>query len=185
MREAIVEQVRGIQPVDDLEADHQQAVIAWINSGAELFRVESPDMPPRHLVSYFVVIDPTSHKLLLHHHKKSGLLLPHGGHVDPDEDPVETVRRECKEELGIDAEFLHQPQPFFVTITMTNDQKGAHTDVSLWFLLRGKESAELTLEHDKSGGTEWWSVADILNDSVERFDPNMHRFCKKLLSEVL
>lgn len=185
MREAITEQILAIEPLDDIEADHQQAVIAWINSGAELFRKQSPDVPPRHLVSYFVVIDPKTSKVLLHHHKKSGLTLPHGGHVDPDEAPVETVKRECQEELGIDATFFGEQQPYFVTVTMTNDAVGAHTDVSLWFLLQAGQDSTLTIEQDKSGGVEWWSVGDILSTPIERLDPNMHRFCKKLLGEVL
>lgn len=52
-------------------------------------------------------------KVLLMDHKKAELWLPPGGHVEPGENPRETVRREAKEKLGIDAEFPLTGQSFY------------------------------------------------------------------------
>ncbi|MHB8375756.1 MAG: NUDIX domain-containing protein, partial [Dehalococcoidia bacterium] len=41
---------------------------------------------------------------LLHWHRKNGMWLPPGGHVEPGEDPVQAVEREVLEETGIAAE---------------------------------------------------------------------------------
>ena len=38
-------------------------------------------------------------------HKKAELWLPSGGHVEIDEDPTDTVTRECMEELSVAADF--------------------------------------------------------------------------------
>jgi 8-oxo-dGTP pyrophosphatase MutT (NUDIX family) len=54
---------------------------------------------------------------LLHWHKKLQLWLPPGGHIDPDEDPVQAVVREVLEETGIAAEVVpHMPAHAFSNI---------------------------------------------------------------------
>lgn len=45
-------------------------------------------------------------KVLLHLHKKLGLWLPPGGHIDRDELPEEAAVREVKEETGLDVTLL-------------------------------------------------------------------------------
>ena len=62
---------------------------------------QKPDVPPKHLVSYFALVDEARGKMLLVDHKLAGLWLPSGGHVEPDEDPRATVVREIAEELNL------------------------------------------------------------------------------------
>ena len=64
-RSEIREIVTQINPIDTLEKSHTQNVLDWIDSGAELCRLEKPAVPPKHLVSYFVLYDPDAKKLLL------------------------------------------------------------------------------------------------------------------------
>ena len=53
-------------------------------------------------------------RTLLHWHKKLQIWLPPGGHIDPDEDPVQAVVREVLEETGITAEVIpHTPPQAF------------------------------------------------------------------------
>lgn len=51
---------------------------------------------------------------LLHWHKRLGQWMPPGGHIEPDEDPVQTVLREIREETGVVAEVIpaDAPLPF-------------------------------------------------------------------------
>lgn len=110
----VYELVQAITPQDATEQAHIADVLAWIKSGAPLYRIEKPDKPPKHLVSYFVVVDPEHQSLLLADHIKAQLWLPSGGHVEPQEDPKLTVQREVQEELGIEAIFLRgNDKPFF------------------------------------------------------------------------
>ncbi|MFJ6121483.1 NUDIX domain-containing protein [Streptomyces sp. NPDC092129] len=76
-------------------------------------------------------------ELLLVAHRKAGLWLPSGGHVEPIEDPWDTVTRECREELCIEAlpSTVSGAQPFFLTITQTSGH-GQHTDMSSWYVLQ-------------------------------------------------
>src|SRR5436189_126971 len=106
IRERIRSLVADIEPYDDLERRHIADTLEWVDSGAPLFRIESPDKPPKHLVWYFALIDPDHRSILLGDHIKAQLWLPSGGHVHKDEDPIETVRRESLEELSKKATFL-------------------------------------------------------------------------------
>ena len=49
---------------------------------------------------------------LLHWHRKVGLWLPPGGHIEPNEDPLQAARREALEETGISVEILPTTEPF-------------------------------------------------------------------------
>ena len=51
-------------------------------------------------------------KVLLHMHKKLHMWLPPGGHIELDEDPVEAVLREAKEETGLDIELVGEGEVF-------------------------------------------------------------------------
>jgi 8-oxo-dGTP pyrophosphatase MutT (NUDIX family) len=58
----------------------------------------------RHFTVTGFVID--GDRTLLHWHRKTQMWLPPGGHIDPDEDPVQAVLREVAEECGIAAEVV-------------------------------------------------------------------------------
>ena len=61
-------------------------------------------MVERHFtVTGFVVCDGCT---LLHWHPKVKMWLPPGGHIDANEDPVQAVTREIKEETGVQAEVV-------------------------------------------------------------------------------
>lgn len=168
--------VTKICPFDDLEARHKADTLAWINSGAEIFRIAKPATPPQHLVSYFVILDPAARKVLLVDHKKALLWLPPGGHVDKDEDPTQTVRRECQEELNIPAKFWMEG-PLFLTHAVTVNNMAGHTDVSLWYVLQGDSQDTYTYDPDEFSGIAWFDINDIPYD---RADPHMERFIQKL-----
>jgi 8-oxo-dGTP pyrophosphatase MutT (NUDIX family) len=171
--------IEAIMPVDAKETAARQNALDWIDSDAPLYRIQKPDVPPKHLVSYFAIVDPVTHKFLLQDHLLAGLWLPAGGHVDPDEDPAETVRRECQEELGIDAVFLGEPNPHFITVTKTIGQK-EHTDVSFWYLLQASEDTPLVIEPGSFADVKWWGIDDILDIPIERLEPELHRFIAKI-----
>ena len=172
--------LHNIDPLDALEATQIEATLAWIASGAPLFRLDRADDPPQHLVAYFSLYDVAQQKLLLVDHKKAGLWLPSGGHVEPNEHPHVTVQREIVEELGIDAAFL-MPTPFFLTVSPTVGTVAPHTDVSLWYLLHGDATREMWFD-----GAEFHSVAWFALDALplERCDPHLARFAAKLQAHL-
>lgn len=98
MRAHIRNELTAITPLDATEREHLADALAWVDSGAELCRVVKPATPPKHLVSYFAVVD--GEHIVLVDHKNAKLWLPTGGHVVPGEHPRTTVLREFEEELG-------------------------------------------------------------------------------------
>lgn len=178
IRSEILQIVSLMTPVDYLEQDHIHFVRNWIESGREIFRIEKPATPDTHLVAYFVIVSPEMDQVLLVDHKKAELWLPPGGHVDPGEDPKETVRREAKEELGIDAKFMFD-EPILLTVTKTVGNIERHTDVSLWYLLKGDPRQVLDYDPNEFNQIRWFGIDKI---PFEKSDPHMKRFIQKMLS---
>jgi 8-oxo-dGTP diphosphatase len=174
--------VAGITPADALERDHQAAALAWLDRTPDIYRRARPATPPQHLVAYIVLTDPAGDGVFLVSHRRAGLWLPAGGHVEPGEDPVDTVRRETREELGIDAEFPPGGgQPVFITITLTTGPPALrHTDVSLWYVLRGHRQLPIRLDQREFTGGRWWTAAEISAADPAVFDPHLGRFRAKL-----
>lgn len=174
MRAAIREEVELIQPLDGLEQHTKLDVLDWIDSGVELCRREKPATPPKHLISYFAVVD--GDHILLVDHINAELWLPPGGHVDPGEHPRDTALREAQEELFLDGEFLKEG-PVFVTITETVGKTAGHTDVSLWYVLRGDRRSGVKFDDSEFHDAKWFHKDDV---PLDRADRQMSRFLQKL-----
>lgn len=168
--------ISHIQPFDELEKKDQAETLAWINSGVPIFRIKKPDIPNKHLVAYFVLWDKESEKILLVDHKQAGLWLPTGGHVEIDEHPRETVLRECMEELNYQAEF-YVDHPIFLTSTLTVGMTAGHTDVSLWYILKGDHQNEYAFDKREFKDIRWFALNEI---PYHLSDPHMRRFVQKL-----
>ncbi len=176
LRSEIARTISLIEPLDELEKAHRDFVLQWIDSGAEIFRLEKPAHPPTHLVAYFLVFSPEESKILLVDHKKAELWLPSGGHVEIGEHPKETVEREALEELGVHADFLLE-EPLFITVTETVGNVIKHTDVSLWYVLNGDPNIKLHYDQEEFYQIRWFGLDEI---PFEKSDPHLHRFIQKL-----
>lgn len=66
----------------------------------------------RHFTATGFVVDGS--RTLLHWHKRLQQWMPPGGHIEPDEDPVQAVLREIEEETGLVTEVMRarEPVPF-------------------------------------------------------------------------
>lgn len=178
---AIAKEIESIHPYDALEKDHQKDACDWLRSGTNPFRLIKPDIPPKHLVSYLVLVDPDHRSILLVDHIKAQLWLPSGGHVRLNESPREAAIREAKEEFGIQALFLrNNDTPFFVTIAKTIGLTPGHTDVSLWYLLRGSIHDKMRYDRSEFTDIEWYTFDEILETDPLIFDPHLQRFTAKL-----
>ncbi len=169
--------IRKISPLDTLETQHINDTLSWVQSGVPIHRLQKPDIPNKHLVSYFVPFDENKNKILLTSHKKSGLWLPPGGHVELDEDPQETVKRECLEELGCPADFWRD-EPLFLTSTLTVGPTAGHTDVSLWYVIYGQENQDYAFDINEFETIRWFKFNEI---PYEKSDLHMRRFLTKLM----
>jgi 8-oxo-dGTP diphosphatase len=175
-RDTLAALIAAIEPLDLVEAAHQADALAWVRSNAPLYRIQKPATPPKHLVVYLAVFDPIAQRLLLVDHRNAGLWLPPGGHVEPEEHPRETARREAWEELELHADFMDN-EPRFLTITSTVGADAGHTDVTLWYLLRGDSASAARVDMSEFHRVVWFSL-DAL--PYPRTEPHLARFIEKV-----
>lgn len=175
MRQTIALMIERVVPLDSREQEHQNAILKWIHSGEEIFRIKRPDVPRQHLSTYAVLVDFDREQVLLTEHKKSGLWLPAGGHVDYAENPKDTAIRELAEEFSIKGTPLTE-YPFFIAITPTVGPTAGHVDVGLWFVFSQSSSIRIHYDPREFGSIRWFPWSD-LPPSV---DKDMGRFMQKL-----
>jgi len=185
-RTHLAEIVREIAPFDEVEARHQLDTLAWIESGVELYRYKKPDLPPKHLVAYTALVDRDAGALLLVDHRNARLWLPTGGHVEADEDPAATARRELREELGIEADRVPElsSNPLLITQTTTVGRDAGHVDVSLWYVLSGDTSTLLDADRNEFASIRWWTFDEVDEAPTGQLDPHLPRFLAKLRRDL-
>ncbi|MFG2056442.1 NUDIX hydrolase [Micromonospora sp. NPDC048930] len=183
MRDEIRALVEALTPGDELEARHRAETLAWLGRTADIFRREKPRTPSPHLVAYFLLVDAADGAVLLVDHRKAGMWLPTGGHVEPGEHPTETVRREVVEELGVPAVFAppHGERPAFLTVTETvGGPADRHTDVSLWYVLSGRRHQQLVPDPGEFRGVRWWTPREVAAAAPGTVEPHLGRMLAKL-----
>jgi 8-oxo-dGTP diphosphatase len=176
MRDRIRAELELIEPFDAVEREHHAEALSWVNSGAELFRLARPATPPKHLVSYFAVVD--GENILLVDHRNAQLWLPAGGHVEPQEHPRSTVQRELQEELGFTCPHP-VAAPVMVTCTATVGLTAGHTDVSLWYVVHAKREQPMQYDEAEFSEIRWFPFSEA---PLGRSDPHLGRFIAKLRS---
>lgn len=176
MRATITHIVQNLSPFDNEEKRDRTDVLEWIASGQEIFHLEKPATPPKHLVSYGTVIDPQNRLILLGEHNKSQLKLPPGGHLDLNEHPADAAQRELVEETGLSLPFFCA-DPLFLSVTETVNLPINHIDVSFWYVFKGDANQVFDYDKEEFSGFTWHPIDKAFDDRV---DPSFHRFCYKL-----
>src|SRR5882672_8069873 len=178
MRAIVRKELTSIKPLDDAEREHIAEALAWVDSGVELYRRAKPATPPKHLVSYFAVVD--GDHILLVDHRNAQLWLPTGGHVEPGEHPRDTVVRELKEELSL-VPVRPVGAPLMVTCTTTVGLTAGHRDVSLWYVVEVSRKLPLSFDKQEFNAVQWFRFNEV---PFGRSDPQMRRFVEKLSSST-
>ena len=98
----VLASVAARQPVDERERDEHRALRCARSPGSSGPFDEDAD--PVHITASALVVGRRGIVLLVH--RRLGIWLQPGGHVDPGETPWEAARRETVEETGIDVRFV-------------------------------------------------------------------------------
>ena len=156
----------------------------------------------RHFTATAFIVDSRKRTLLLWHNRLKRWMPP-GGHVDPDETPEETAKRECKEETNLDVEIvgdsqadlfeynreegrmLTKPIAMLLEEIPASPERGepAHQHMDFLFLAKPKDEKQaLTLQEDEAREMRWFSRTDIekLDEKSEIFS-NVKRYILSLL----
>lgn len=162
LSQSLSDQLSQVHPLDAQETDEISQAFRWLK-----------DNPPKkHFVVYNVVINDPCKDFLLVHHRATGLWLPCGGHIEPNETPLNAALRELREELGIEAAPVNG-RAFFVSIS-PGEESSQHA--CLWFLFPVCSYPAITLNRDELIAANWFSREALpVGDS----DPHLTRFLQK------
>lgn len=128
LRSAVRAAVAAYEPRDD------RAVAARTRFLVELDRLPRPfdeHADPVHVTGSAIVVGPRG--VVLHRHKRMGIWLQPGGHVDDGEAPWDAARRETTEETGLVAE--HPAGGARLVHVDVHETPRGHTHLDLRYLL--------------------------------------------------
>jgi 8-oxo-dGTP pyrophosphatase MutT (NUDIX family) len=136
-------------PVDEREAASIERFLA------ELDRLERPldeHADPVHVTASAVVVG--ARGVVLHRHKRLGLWLQPGGHIDPGETPEAAALREVEEETGFVCD-----APVFVHVDVHDGGRG-HTHLDLRWRVRA--DGDPAPAEDESQDVRWFAWDDAI-----------------------
>lgn len=116
--------------------------------------------PQYHFCAYFLPYNSKNKEVFIIHHKKSGLWLSPGGHVDKEETLFEALNREINEELGVKEFFGEEPSPFLLTITpIENRVQPCKTHYDVWYLL-STDGSNFNIDLAEFHDTKWLAIEE-------------------------
>lgn len=159
---AVRRDVAARVPLDERERLSVARALLELDRLPEPFLESADDV---HVTGSAVVVGPRG--LLLHRHKRLGLWLQPGGHVEPGETPWEAARREVLEETGLQVD----PTPAgpgsgaLVHVDVHPGPRG-HTHLDLRYLFAGPD-ADPAPPPDESPDVRWfgWEAAEAVADA--------------------
>jgi 8-oxo-dGTP pyrophosphatase MutT (NUDIX family) len=98
-REALQELLLAREPADDKEDADRRAMLQFLEMLPEPF---SRDQRGAHFTASALVVDERGERTALVHHRKLGIWVQPGGHLDPGERIEDAALREVREETGLD-----------------------------------------------------------------------------------
>jgi 8-oxo-dGTP diphosphatase len=114
-----------------------------------------------HFCVYFLPHNKEEQKVFLIHHKKSGLWLSPGGHIDDEENVLGALNREILEELGVDKFFNELPNSFYVSTVEIDRPKypqcRKHYDI--WFLVE-TDGNDFNVDPREFHSAKWMTIGE-------------------------
>ena len=99
----LVAELESLEAVDEREAHSIAATLERLSWAGDPFDEFTND---HHLTASAFVV--SSRGVILHRHRRLGIWVQPGGHVDAGESPPEAALRECREEVGLAVRLLDE-----------------------------------------------------------------------------
>ena len=156
------------RPVDGREARSRHRMLVAL---ARLERPFDREADPTHVTGSAVVIGPRG--VLLHLHKRLGMWLQPGGHLDEGEAPWEAARRESEEETGLSFRGWSGTPPLIHLDVHPGGRGHVHLDLRYLLVVEGDDTPRPPV--GESQEVRWFAPAD----AVRMADPGLSGFLDK------
>lgn len=131
-------------------------------------------------------------KCLLHRHKKLGIWIPVGGHVDEDELPEEAAVREAREESGLDIELFNSDKnykkyysnidllikPAHIELHLIEEY---HHHINLVYYAKSNNS-KIQAEDERDEHFQWFTKDELNNENI---NSEVKFVCKEALDILI
>ena len=173
LRQRIRADVAACRAVDEREARSIERFLVAFDA------LEAPldqESDPIHVTGSGIVVGPRGVVLL--EHKRLGIWLQPGGHIDPNETPWDAALRESREETGLEVAFAGPVDdvgiPELIHVDVHEGGRG-HTHLDLRYLIDGGD-ADPDPPEGESQQIDWftWDAA------VNRADPGLRGILESL-----
>ena len=153
----------------------QRRFLTRLEEGA-LTRDENPES---HFCAYFLPYNSENKKVFIVHHKKSGLWLAPGGHIDKGETLWQTLNREIHEELGVPDFFKNPPLPFLCTITpIEHGTRACKTHFDIWFIMK-TDGKDFQIDPREFHDTKWLTLDEAEKIIIDPANKNTLKVIKQ------
>ncbi len=150
------------QIIDDFE---HERFVNRINKGNLLRETNSIS----HFCAMFVVYDPKEKKVFAVNHRKAGMWLFPGGHLETNELPEDNVVREIKEELGLDIALSDVQGPFGMQIIdIENPRTACKVHFDLFYALK-KPQQEMVVDMRECSEYGWFTPDELLEKMIDSY----------------
>lgn len=166
----LLEQIAGYQPENEQEAADRQVLLAWLQSGQEVF---TRDNRTAHFTASAWVVSPDRQQVLLGYHNLYDSWAWLGGHADGERDLLAVALREVREESGLESVRPVRPDPISLEVLTADghEKRGryvsSHLHLNVTYLLEADPAQPIRCKADENSAVGWFPAAEAVEKSSE------------------
>lgn len=160
------------EPSTSSEAQHLASILDVLSSKPSAF--DRDEYEPGHITASAFVVHPSEPAAALMRHRKLGRWLQPGGHVEPEDEDIESAaRREVAEEIGISelVSFGVADVDVHVFPERADQPRHLHLDVRIGFIA----GSDRLVESSESDGVRWATFGEM-----QRMEESLARPARRL-----
>lgn len=165
-KERLINLLQKYNPDDLREKECKLQILDFLNNNDNF---TGRDNVKGHITGAAWIISKDRKKVLLTHHLKLNMWLQIGGHIEGDEDILQTALREAEEESGLSTLKCLSEEIFDIDVHVfpKRGEVEAHLHLDFRFIFEADEAEELKRQKSESKDMKWIALEDVSKYSGE------------------